>query len=371
MFAGSIPGSLVSVRKQSPGHARVIKPASGRQWGWSRWCHRGGMSVGLHRQCSVPPARTRTRAHTRIRAHTHTRMCTHTDRQAHTQARTCMHARDSRACMHAHSSCASTYTCTPAHTQTHTRVHTGALTHLARRHAHTHTQVRSRTSHAHAHAGALRRGCARTGCTHVRTHAGAGLAGPLHTPRRAGSAGCAEQRGGSSPRGPGCGAASPGRSHPTVTPAPLPSRTLPGGLRAGTGRTRVLAVPPVGPRLRREVGQSRLLPTQPGLEPGSLRGTTHPPKIPPPFSRHTPRGRTWPRRPLGVVVQPVVDCAGSGSDQDYNSQQALRATPRRRPALAGQPAAAILICRSSAAAPGGGGVGEGTSGGAWGRCWPP
>lgn len=150
MFAGSIPGSLVSVRKQSPGHARVIKPASGRQRGWSRWCHRGGMSVGLHRQCSVPPARTRTRAHTRIRAHTHTRMCTHTDRQAHTQARTCMHARDSRACMHAHSSCASTYTCTPAHTQTHTRVHTGALTHLARRHAH--TQVRSRTSHAHRRA---------------------------------------------------------------------------------------------------------------------------------------------------------------------------------------------------------------------------
>lgn len=204
MFAGSIPGSLVSVRKQSPGHARVIKPASGRQWGWSRWCHRGGMSVGLHRQCSVPPARTRTRAHTRIRAHTHTRMCTHTDRQAHTQARTCMHARDSRACMHAHSSCASTYTCTPAHTQTHTRVHTGALTHLARRHAHTHTQVRSRTSHAHAHAGALRRGCAHTGCTHVRTHAGAGLAGPLHTPRRAGSAGCAEQRGGGGlSQGPG------------------------------------------------------------------------------------------------------------------------------------------------------------------------
>lgn len=360
MFAGSIPGSLVSVRKQSPGHARVIKPASGRQWGWSRWCHRGGMSVGLHRQCSVPPARTRTRAHTRIRAHTHTRMCTHTDRQAHTQARTCMHARDSRACMHAHSSCASTYTCTPAHTQTHTRVHTGALTHLARRHAHTHTQVRSdagvHTQVAHTCAHTLGQAWRDPFTPH------AGLARPA-----AQSSG----GGGGSPRGPGCGAASPGRSHPTVTPAPLPSRTLPGGLRAGTGRTRVLAVPPVGPRLRREVGQSRLLPTQPGLEPGSLRGTTHPPKIPPPFSRHTPRGRTWPRHPLGVVVQPVVDCAGSGSGQDYNSQQALRATPRRRPALAGQPAAAILICRSSAAAPGGGGVGEGTSGGAWGRCWPP
>lgn len=152
MFAGSIPGSLVSVRKQSPGHARVIKPASGRQWGWSRWCHRGGMSVGLHRQCSVPPARTRTRAHTRIRAHTHTRMCTQTDRQAHTQARTCMHARDSRACMHAHSSCASTYTCTPAHTQTHTRVHTGALTHLARTRTRRCAQTRVCTHRLHTRA---------------------------------------------------------------------------------------------------------------------------------------------------------------------------------------------------------------------------
>lgn len=296
--------------------------------------------------------------HTHAFVHTRTHACAlrQTGRHTHRHVRACTHAIHARACTHTVR--VHPHTRALPHTRRHTRVHTGALTHLAR------TPTR-------AHAGALRRGCAHTGCTHVRTHAGAGLAGPLHTPRRAGSAGCAEQRGGSSPRGPGCGAASPGRSHPTVTPAPLPSRTLPGGLRAGTGRTRVLAVPPVGPRLRREVGQSRLLPTQPGLEPGSLRGTTHPPKIPPPFSRHTPRGRTWPRHPLGVVVQPVVDCAGSGSGQDYNSQQALRATPRRRPALAGQPAAAILICRSSAAAPGGGGVGEGTSGGAWGRCWPP
>lgn len=318
------------------------------------WDVRGAAPPVLGASCQ--DTHTCTHTHSCTHAHTHV----HSDRQAGTHTGTYVHARTRFTRVHARTQfvCIHIHVHSRTHADTHARAHRCA--HAPR------TQTR-----AHAHAGALRRGCAHTGCTHVRTHAGAGLAGPLHTPRRAGSAGCAEQRGGSSPRGPGCGAASPGRSHPTVTPAPLPSRTLPGGLRAGTGRTRVLAVPPVGPRLRREVGQSRLLPTQPGLEPGSLRGTTHPPKIPPPFSRHTPRGRTWPRHPLGVVVQPVVDCAGSGSGQDYNSQQALRATPRRRPALAGQPAAAILICRSSAAAPGGGGVGEGTSGGAWGRCWPP
>lgn len=316
MFAGSIPGSLMSVRKQSPGHARVIKPASGRQRGWSRWCHRGGMSVGLHRQCSVPPARTRTRAHTRIRAHTHTHACAliQTGRHTHRHVRACTHAIHARACTHT----------------VRVHPHTRALPHT-RRHTRACTQVRSRTSHAdtrtrrcahaprtHTDARTRTRRCAQTRvCTHrLHTRAHTRWDRPGGTPSHPTQGWLGRLRRaawGGSPRGPGCGAASPGRSHPTVTPAPLPSRTLPGGLRAGTGRTRVLAVPPVGPRLRREVGQSRLLPTQPGLEPGFLRGTTHPPKIPPPFSRHTPRGRTWPRRPLGVVVQPVVDCAGSGS----------------------------------------------------------